>query len=115
MEEPLREIVNYKHYFVEFTECQSPAVQRKIEYVLDLIRYVPRIPEKFLKHIVGSKEIFEVRVEFQSNIYRIFCFFDEERLVILMNGFQKKSQKTPKNEIELAERLKEEYFQEKIK
>ncbi len=114
MEEPLREIVNYKHYFVEFTESQPPAVQRKIEYVLDLIRYVPRVPEKFLKHIEGSKGIFEIRVEFQSNIYRIFCFFDEGRLVVLMNGFQKKTQKTPKNEIALAEQLKAAYFQEKI-
>lgn len=115
MEEPVREIVYYKHYFIEFNEAQPAAVQRKIDYVLDLIRHVVRVPEKFLKHIEGSKGIFEVRVEFQGNIYRIFCFFDEGRLVVLVNGFQKKSQKTPKKEIELAERLKEEYFQGKVK
>lgn len=115
MEEPIREIVNYKHYFDEFINRQTSAVQRKVEYVLDLIRHVPRVPEKFLKHIEGTKGLFEVRVEVQSNIYRIFCFFDEGQLVVLMNGFQKKSQKTPKGEIELAERLRGEYFQEKPK
>ncbi|AQG78863.1 type II toxin-antitoxin system RelE/ParE family toxin [Spirosoma montaniterrae] len=114
MQSPIREVVSYKHYFKEFNDRQTSTVQRKIEYVLDLIRYVQRVPEKFLKHVEGSKGIYEIRVEVSSNIYRIFCFFDEGQLVILMNGFQKKSQKTPKNEIELAERLKEEYFVEKL-
>lgn len=57
--------------------------------------------------------LYEIRVEVGSNIFRVFCFFDEGNLVILLNGFQKKSQKTPKNEIELAEKLKKEYFYEK--
>ncbi len=114
MEPPIREIVSYKHYFKEFNDRQTSAVQRKIEYVLDLIRYIQRVPEKFLKHIEGSKGIYEIRVEVGNNIYRIFCFFDEGQLVVLINGFQKKTQKTPKNEIELAERLKGEYFAEKL-
>lgn len=113
MEKPVREIISYRHYFKEFNDSLPLVVQRKIDYVLDLIRHVPRVPEKFLKHIEGSKGLFEVRVEAQSNIYRIFCFFDEGKLVVLINGFQKKTQKTPKSEIELATRLKEEYFQEK--
>jgi len=74
---------------------------------------VDRVPEKFLKHLEGTEGLFEIRLEFQSNIYRIFCCFDEGRLVVLFNGFQKKSQKTPKNEIEKAERLMKEYFQSK--
>ena len=72
-----------------------------------------RVSEKFLKHIEGSKGLYEIRVEVSSDIYRVFCFFDEGRLVVLINGFQKKSQKTPKNEIELAERLMKEYFNNK--
>jgi phage-related protein len=70
------------------------------------------IPEKFFKHLEGSDGIFEIRVKVGSNIYRIFCFFDKGNLVILMNGFQKKTDKTPKNEIEKAERLKQLYYEE---
>lgn len=72
-----------------------------------------RVSERFLKHIEGSKGLYEIRIEVSSDIYRVFCFFDEGRLVILINGFQKKSQKTPKTEIELAERLMKEYFDNK--
>lgn len=71
------------------------------------------MPEKFLKHLEGSEGLFEIRVEYQSNIYRIFCCFDEGKLVVLFNGFQKKTQKTPKNELEKAEKLMNEYFQSK--
>lgn len=77
------------------------------------IKQVDRVPEKFLKHLEGTEGLFEVRVEFQSNIYRIFCCFDEGRLVVLFNGLQKKTQKTPKKEVEKAERLMKEYFQSK--
>ena len=72
-----------------------------------------RVSERFLKHIEGSKGLYEIRIEVSSDIYRVFCFFDEGRLVILINGFQKKSQKTPKTEIDLAERLMKEYFDNK--
>ncbi len=66
-----------------------------------------------MKHITGSKGLFEVRVENASDIYRVFCFFEEGKLIILLNGFQKKSLKTPRNQIKTAERLKEQYFYEK--
>lgn len=69
------------------------------------------VPKKFLAPMTGYEGLFEIRVEYQSNIYRIFCCFDEGQLVVLFNGFQKKSQKTPKNEIERALRLKNEYFE----
>jgi phage-related protein len=72
-----------------------------------------RVPEKFLKHLTGTEGLYEIRVEHGSNIYRIFCFFDEGQLVILLNGFQKKSQKTPAKEIDKAERLKKEYLEDK--
>jgi phage-related protein len=71
------------------------------------------IPAKFFEHLTGTDGLFEIRIEFKSNIYRIFCCFDEGNVVVLFNGFQKKSQKTPKIEIDKAEKLKAEYFEEK--
>lgn len=71
------------------------------------------MPGKFLKHLTGTNGLYEIRIEYQSNIYRIFCCFDKGRLVILFNGFQKKTQKTPKNELEKATILMNEYFQQK--
>ncbi len=71
------------------------------------------VPKKYFNHMENSDGLFEIRVEIGSNIFRVFSFFDEGNLVILLNGFQKKSQKTPKNEIELAEKFKKEYFNEK--
>lgn len=109
----VREIIFYEDHFIEFYQSQNDKVKSKIQYVLELIKQVERVPEKFLKHLEGTEGLFEVRVEYQSNIYRIFCCFDEGKLVVLFNGFQKKTQKTPKKEIEKAERLMEEYFQSK--
>lgn len=76
---------------------------------------IERVPEKYLKHLTGTTGLYEVRVEVGSDIYRVFCFFDKGQLIILVNGFQKKTQKTPTNEIELAEKLKKQYFNEKDK
>ncbi len=80
---------------------------------MQLIATIDRVPEKYFKHITGSTGIYEIRVEVGSDIYRIFSFFDEGQFIVLVNGFQKKTQKTPKNEIELAEKLKRQYFDEK--
>jgi len=76
---------------------------------------VDKIPEKFLKHLEGTDGLYEIRIEAGSNIFRIFCCFDRGNLVVLLNGFHKKTQKTPKREIELAEKLKKEYFSLKSK
>jgi len=84
-----------------------------MKYVLELIKQVEKVPKKFLEHITGTNGLYEIRIEYQSNIYRIFCYFDKGQLVVLFNGFQKKTQKTPKNELEKALRLMEEYFQQK--
>ena len=78
-----------------------------------MIEEIQNIPETYLKHIKGTDGLYEVRVQVGSNIFRIFCFFDEGQLVVLMNGFQKKTQKTPKTEIEKALKIKSEYEQEK--
>lgn len=83
--------------------------------MLFVITVADRVPQKFLKHLEGTNGLYEIRVEFQGNIYRIFCCFDEGQVVVLFNGFQKKSQKTPAGEIERAVRIMNEYFDEKLK
>ena len=90
-------------------------LKNKVDEVLFMIRIAERIPSKFFQHMTGTDGLFEIRIEYRSNIYRIFCCFDEGNLVVLFNGFQKKSQKTPKKEIERALRIKEEYFDLKNK
>ena len=89
---------------------QNDKVQEKIEYVFKILQTVQKVPKNFFDHITGTDGLYEIRVEVESNIFRIFCCFDKGNLVVLFNGFQKKSQKTPKNQIELALKLKSEYF-----
>lgn len=105
-----RQIIFHEHYFIDFYIEQSEKVQEKIEYVFKIIRTVQNVPKKFLDHMTGTDGIYEIRIEFESNIYRIFCCFDKGNLVVLFNAFQKKTQKTPKKEIDLALKLKGEYF-----
>ena len=108
-----REIKFYKHYFNEFFAAQNDKVRRKIAQTLVWIQTVDRLPVSILKSIEGKKGLYEIRVEYAGNIYRVFCCFDEGSLVILFNGFQKKTQKTPASEIDKAERLMKEYFNNK--
>ena len=108
-----REIIFHENHFIEFYQKQDEKVKEKIKYVLELIKQVQKVPEKFLKHLTGTIGLYEIKIEYQSNIYRIFCCFDKGNLVILFNGFQKKTQKTPSNELEKAENLKNEYFENK--
>jgi phage-related protein len=108
-----RQIIFYKHYFTDFYLEQTDKVQEKIEHIFKVIRNVQNVPKKFLEHLSGTDGLYEIRIEFESNIYRIFCCFDKGNLVVLFNGFQKKTQKTPRNEIDLALRLKKEYFDTK--
>ena len=88
-------------------------MQEKIDWIFELIKSVDYISKKYFQHLENSDGLFEVRIEFKSNIYRIFCFFDEGNLVILINAFQKKTQKTPKSNLELAKNLKKQYFIDK--
>ena len=108
-----RKVIFYKHHFIEFYQAQDQKVKEKIQYVFELIKQVDRVPKKFLKHLTGINGLYEIRIEYQSNIYRIFCCFDEGQLVVLFNGFQKKTQKTPQKEIGKAVRLMKEYFDSK--
>ena len=113
--ERYRQIIYFKDYFFDFFEQQTEKVKEKIDHVLFVVTVAARIPQKFFQHLEGTNGLYEIRVEFQGNIYRIFCCFDEGQVVILVNGFQKKSQKTPSGELERAMKIRNEYFDEKLK
>ncbi len=105
-----RKIKAYKHYFKDFIESLNENESRKVFYVLDMLKTQQRVSEKFVKYI--KEDIFELRVEYNGNIYRVFFIFDKGNIVILFNGFHKKSQKTPKNEIDKAIQIKKEYYEQ---
>ena len=92
---------------------QRKKVQDKIIWTFDLIEIIDKVPETYLKHLEGTDKLFEIRVQSGNDNFRIFCFFDEGSLVVLANGFQKKSQKTPKQEMERAMKIKTEYYESK--
>ena len=92
---------------------QSPKVQNKIAKILEILEYIECVPTKYLKYMEGTDGLYEIRVTLGSDTFRIFCFFDKEQLVVLLSGFQKKMQKTPKKEIDRAVRLMAEYFDDK--
>ncbi|MDX2190885.1 MAG: type II toxin-antitoxin system RelE/ParE family toxin [Bacteroidota bacterium] len=110
----VRSVKFYKNYFKDFFEQQTEKVKGKIDHVLFVVAVTERIPKKFMEHITGTDGLYEIRVEYSSNIYRIFCCFDEGKLVVVFNAFQKKTQKTPSGEIEKALKIKDEYFKEKL-
>ncbi len=110
--EKIREIIFYKKYFEDFFEKLDEKTQNKIDEVLFMLMVLEHIPIKFFKNIEGVKGLYEVRVEYQSNIYRIFCCFDNGNLIVLFNGFQKKTQKTPSKELDKAKKIMKEYFNE---
>ena len=106
-----RRIVTYQKYFDEFWYALDKGVKRKFSYVFSMLKTIDRLPTTFVKSM--GEGLFELRVEYESNIYRVFFIFDEGNIVVLFNGFQKKKQKTPKGEIEKALRIKNEYYAEK--
>ncbi len=110
-----RQIIFHGYYFQDFYLYQTDKVREKIGYVFRVVKTVNKIPEKFLKHLEGTDGLYEIRIEAGTNIFRIFCCFDKGNIIVLFNGFQKKTQKTPKQEIELALKLKNEYFNQKRK
>ena len=109
----VREVVYYRHYYLNFFNLQSKEVQKKLNWTLGMIATCHQIPEKYFKHIEGQKGLYEIRVEMGSNIFRIFSFFDEGNLIVLVNGFQKKSMKTPHTEIQRALSIRKQYYYEK--
>ena len=93
--------------------AQPSKVQDKIFKVIEIIETYERVPSTYLESIAGTKGLYEARIKLGSNIWRVFCFFDKGKLVILLNGFIKKTNKTPKKEIERAVDLMNSYYQEK--
>jgi len=111
--EKIRSVFLYKDYFSLFYDKQRQKVKDKILWTFRIIETIQQVPEDYLKHIENTDGLYEIRVKTGSDIFRIFCFFDKGKLVILANGFQKKTQKTPKQEIEKALKIKKEYETEK--
>jgi phage-related protein len=93
----IRDIFYYRDYYLDFFDDLKPEVKKKFNWTLQLIATLDRVPEKYFKHLTNTSGLYEIRVEVGSNIYRVFSFFDKGKLIILANGFQKKSQKTTAN------------------
>jgi phage-related protein len=115
MNEKVREVVEFENHFSEFLKKQPVNVQNKIFKIIEAIETLERVPSKYLKMLVGTNGLYEARIQLGSDIWRVFCFFDNGKLVILLNGFTKKTQKTPKNEIEKALQLMKKYYDTKMK
>ncbi len=106
-----RRIRTYGGYFEAFMEKLTVKEQEKVQYGLLLLKTQDRLPQKFVKFIRDG--IYELRTEFGGKIFRVFFIFDEGEIVVLFNGFQKKTQKTPIGEIERAIKIKEAYYADK--
>mgnify|MGYP001213413781 CR=1 FL=1 len=109
----VREVVEFENHFSEFLKKQPAKVQNKIFKIIEAIETLERVPANYLKMLVGTNGLYEARIQLGSDIWRVFCFFDNGNLVILLNGFAKKTQKTPRNEIEKALQLMQKYYDTK--
>lgn len=108
-----RRVLAYKNYFVDFINSLNDAESRKVFFVIEMLKCQERLSEKFVKHLEDG--IYELRAECAGKIFRVMFIFDEGNIVMLFNGFHKKTQKTPRKEIILAKRLRNEYYNEKRK
>lgn len=107
----LRKIITYGGYFERFVATLTEKEVHKLDYILSLLTTEDRIPVKFIKFIRNG--LYELRMEYNGNIFRVFFIFDDGHIIVLFNGFQKKTQKTPDSEIEKALKIKEEYYGDK--
>ena len=115
MNQKIREVVEFENHFSEFLKKQPVKVQNNIFKIIEAIETLERVPSNYLKMLVGTNGLYEARIQLGSDIWRVFCFFDHGKLVILLNGFIKKTQKTPKNELEKALQLMQKYYDTKNK
>ena len=113
MNQKVREVVEFENHFSEFLKKQPVKVQNKIFKIIEAIETLERVPSNYLKMLVGTNGLYEARIQLGSDIWRVFCFFDQGRVVILLSGFVKKTQKTPRNEIDKALNLMMDYYNEK--
>ncbi|MCE2497123.1 MAG: type II toxin-antitoxin system RelE/ParE family toxin [Flavobacteriales bacterium] len=107
----MRILEPFEDHFWEFYNSLPDQAKKKVDYVLQMVITLDRIPKQFFKHLVDG--IYEIRIKSGSDIYRIFCFFDEGKPVILLNAIQKKTQKTPRKELERAKSLRSKYYESK--
>ena len=107
----MRTLIPYKNLFWDFYNPLDKKLKEKVDYVLQIIISVERISKKFFKH--PDDGIYEICIEYKSDIYRIFSFQDEGRLIILLHGIKKKTQKTPRKELDRAKELRREYYEKK--
>lgn len=115
MDQKVREVIEFENHFSEFLKRQPVKVQNKIFKIIEAIERLQRVPSNYLKMLVGTNGLYEARIQLGSDIWRVFCFFDNGKLVILLNGFTKKTQKIPRNEIEKALQLMQKYYETKKK
>lgn len=94
-----RTVIAYKSYFNDFLNLQNTKTKCKIVWTLKLIEEILQVPETYLKHVAETDGLYEVRIQQGSDIFRIFCFFDEGKLIVLANGFQKKHRKLQKKKL----------------
>jgi phage-related protein len=99
----------------DFLDTLPDKDAQKVAWVLKAIKELNPIPAQYFRKLTNTSDIWEVRVSFANNIYRLLGFFEKNDFIILTNGFQKKTQKTPKQEIELAEERKKEYLKRRHK
>ncbi len=109
-----RQVLIYGSYFSEFYKKQKMKVRLKIDYSIKMVLETDPVSKKFFKKLRGTN-LYEIRTDYEGNIFRIFCFFDKGNLVVLLHGITKKTQKTPKKELERAEQLRKEYYDDKEK
>ena len=108
-----RRVKAYKDYFLKFINSLNDSQARKVFYVIDMLKSQERLSEKFVKHLEDG--IYELRAEYAGDIFRVLFIFDEGQIILLFNGFHKKTQKTPRKEIDLAKKLRREYYDDKSK
>ena len=114
----LREVIFYRtgmgrSPIDEFLNTLSSNQARKVAWVLNLVEELDIVPSQYFQKMPNTEDLWEVRVKTGSNIFRFLGFFDGTKLVVLSHAFQKKTQKTPRQAIQLAEERKRDYFRRK--
>ena len=108
-----RKIIAFGNYYHDFLKTLNEKESRKVKYIISLLETEDRMPVKFIRHLNEYGNLYELRIKYERNIYRVFFIFDEGKIVVLFHGFHKKSQKTPKTEIEKALKIRREYYDQK--
>ena len=116
----MREIIFYRTQTNEcpieqFLDSLNSKQAQKVTWVLQLVEELELVPATYLKKLTNTDDLWEIRIQQGNNIFRLLGFFDAVNFVVLTNGFQKKTQKTPKAEILLSEQRKKDYLKRKDK